>query len=77
LIHTKTKPSPEPDPMEEWRTETANQRGMEWMGADKNVSRRRWKLQQDEHGFEHTSPTHYPSWPSPHSHRSATGPRNQ
>jgi hypothetical protein len=47
------------------------------MGADKNSSRRRWRLQQDEHGFQHTSPTHYPSWPSPHSHWSATGPRNQ
>jgi hypothetical protein len=35
------------------------------------------KLQQDERGFHHTSPTHYPSWPSPHSHWSATGPRNQ
>jgi hypothetical protein len=47
------------------------------MGADKNSSRRRWGLQQDEHGFQHTSPTHYPSWPSPHSHWSATGPWNQ
>jgi hypothetical protein len=47
------------------------------MGADKNSARRRWKLQQDEHGFQHTSPTHYPSWPSPRSHWSATGPRNQ
>jgi hypothetical protein len=47
------------------------------MGADKNSSRRRWKLQQDEHGFQHTSPTHYPSWPSPRSHWSATRPRNQ
>jgi hypothetical protein len=47
------------------------------MGADKNSSRRRWRLQQDEHGFQHTSPTHYPSWPSPCSHWSATGPRNQ
>jgi hypothetical protein len=47
------------------------------MGADKNSSRRRWRLQQDKHGFQHTSPTHYPSWPSPRSHWSATGPRNQ
>jgi hypothetical protein len=47
------------------------------MGADKNSSRRRWKLQQDEHGFQHTSTTHYPNWPSPRSHWSATGPRNQ
>jgi hypothetical protein len=47
-----------------WRTDTANQRGEEWMGADKNSSRRRWRLQQDEHDFQHTSPTHYPSWPS-------------
>jgi hypothetical protein len=49
----------------------------EWMGADKNSSRRRWRLQQDEHAFQHTSPTHYPSWPSPRSHWSATGPMNQ
>jgi hypothetical protein len=47
------------------------------MGADKNSSRRRWKLQQDEHDFQHTSPTHYPKWSSPRSHLSATGPRNQ
>jgi hypothetical protein len=53
------------------------ERGGELMGADKNSSRRRWKLQQDEHGLQHTSPTHYPSWPSPRSHWSATGPRNQ
>jgi hypothetical protein len=52
------------------------QRG-EWMGADKNSSRMRWRLQQDERGFQHTSPTHYPSWPSPRGHWSATGPRNQ
>jgi hypothetical protein len=60
-----------------WRTDTANQRGGEWMGADKNSSQWRWKLQQDERGFQHTSPTHYPSWPSPRSHWSATEPRNQ
>jgi hypothetical protein len=47
------------------------------MGADKNSSQRRWKLQQGEHGFQHTSPTQYPSWPSPRSHWSATGPMNQ
>jgi hypothetical protein len=47
------------------------------MGAGKNSSSRRWQLQQDEHGFQHTSLTHYPCWPSPHSHWSATGPRNQ
>jgi hypothetical protein len=47
------------------------------MGADKNSSRRRWKLLQDEHGFQHTSPTHYPSLRSPRSHWNATGPRNQ
>jgi hypothetical protein len=49
----------------------------EWMGFDKNSSPRRWGFQQDEHGFQHTSPTHYPSWPSPCSHWSATGPRSQ
>jgi hypothetical protein len=48
-----------------------------WMGADKNYSRRRWRLQQDEHGFQHTSPPHYPSCPVPRNHWSATGPRNQ
>jgi hypothetical protein len=47
------------------------------MRADKSSSQRRWRLQQDEHGFQHTSPTHYPSWPSKRSHWSATGPRNQ
>jgi hypothetical protein len=47
------------------------------MGADKNSSRRRWRLQQDEHGFQHTSPTHYPSLSSPRRHWSATRPRNQ
>jgi hypothetical protein len=52
-------------------------RGGGWMGADKNSSRRRWRLQQDEHGFQHTTPTHYPSWPSSRSHWSATRPRNQ
>jgi hypothetical protein len=60
-----------------WRTDTVNQIGGEWMGADKNSSRRRWRLQQDEHGFQHTSLTHYPSCPSPRSHWSATGPKNQ
>jgi hypothetical protein len=44
------------------------------MGANKNSSRRRWKLQQDEHD---TSLTHYPNWSSPRSHWSATRPRNQ
>jgi hypothetical protein len=47
------------------------------MGAEKNSSRRRWGLQQDEHEFQHTSLSHYPGWPSPCSHWSATGPRNQ
>jgi hypothetical protein len=47
------------------------------MGADKNSSRRRSKLQQDEHGFQHMSPTHYQGWSSPRSHWSSTGPRNQ
>jgi hypothetical protein len=49
----------------------------EWMGADKNSSQRRWRLQQDEHNFQHTSPTYYPSWPRPRNHWNATGPRNQ
>jgi hypothetical protein len=47
------------------------------MGADKNSSQRRWILQQDEHCFQQTSPTYYPSWSGPRSHWSATGPRNQ
>jgi hypothetical protein len=47
------------------------------MGANKNSSRRRWRLQQDEYDFQHTSPTHYPNWPSPRSHWSATEPRKQ
>jgi hypothetical protein len=49
----------------------------EWMGVDKNSSQRRWRLQQDEHNFQHTSPTYYPSWPRPRNHWNATGPRNQ
>jgi hypothetical protein len=49
----------------------------EWMGVNKNTSWRRWRLQQDEHDFQHTSSTHYPSWTRPRSHWSATGPRNQ
>jgi hypothetical protein len=48
-----------------------------WMGADKNSSRRGCRLQQDERGFQHTTPTHYPSWPSPRSHWGDTRPRNQ
>jgi hypothetical protein len=47
------------------------------MGADKNSSRWRSKLQLDERGFRHTSSTYYQDWPSPRSHWSATGPRNQ
>jgi hypothetical protein len=47
------------------------------MGADKNSSRVRWRLQQDEHGFQHTSLTHYPKWLSPRSHWSSTEPSNQ
>jgi hypothetical protein len=76
--HTRPRTLPRrvPPPRPSWRTDTANQRGG-WMGADKNSSRRRWRLQQDEHSFQHTSPIHYPSWPSPHGHWSATGPRNQ
>jgi hypothetical protein len=31
------------------------------MRADKNSFRRRRELQQDEHGFQHTSLTHYPT----------------
>jgi hypothetical protein len=46
-------PSPQGDSLcSIWRTDTANQRGGQWMGADKNSSWRRWKLQQDEHGFQ-------------------------
>jgi hypothetical protein len=47
------------------------------MGPDKNSSRRRCRLQQDEHGFLHTSSTHYPNRPSPRSHWSANETRNQ
>jgi hypothetical protein len=43
------------------------------MGADKNSSRRRRRLQQDEHGFQHTSPTQLPKLVK----TSATDPRNQ
>jgi hypothetical protein len=47
------------------------------MRADKNSSRRRWKLQQDEHGNQARLRLNYPSWSRPRSHWSATGPRNQ
>jgi hypothetical protein len=47
------------------------------MGADKNSYRRRWRLQQDEHSFQHMTPAHYPSWSNPRSHWSSTEPRNQ
>jgi hypothetical protein len=47
------------------------------MGADKNSSRWRSKLQQDERGYQHMSLTRYPSWSSPRSHKSATRPTNQ
>jgi hypothetical protein len=51
------------------------------MGADKNSSRRRLKLQQDElarsNPQSHTLRTSTFRLPKPHSHWSATGPRNK
>jgi hypothetical protein len=51
------------------------------MGADKNFSRRRLKLQQDELArSDPQNPTLRTSTfrlPKPHSHWSATGPRNK
>jgi hypothetical protein len=47
------------------------------VGADKNSSRRRWKLQQDEHGNQARLRLNYPRWSRPRSHWSATGPKNQ
>jgi hypothetical protein len=47
------------------------------MRADKNSSRRRCELQQDEHDFQKRLRPGYPSWSRPRSHWSATGPRNQ
>jgi hypothetical protein len=51
------------------------------MGADKNSSRRRLKLQQDELSRSdpqnHTLCTSTFRFPKPHSHWSATGPRNK
>jgi hypothetical protein len=51
------------------------------MGADKNSSRRRLKLQQDELARsdpqKHTLRTSTFRLPKPRSHWSATGPRNK
>jgi hypothetical protein len=51
------------------------------MGADKNSSRRRLKLQQDELARSdpqnHTLHTSIFRLPKPRSHKSATGPRNK
>jgi hypothetical protein len=51
------------------------------MGADKNSSQRRLKLQQDELAQSdpqnHTLRTSTFRLPKPRSHRSATGPRNK
>jgi hypothetical protein len=51
------------------------------MGADKNYSRRRLKLQKDELARSdpqnHTLHTSTFRFPKPHSHLSATGPRNK
>jgi hypothetical protein len=38
------------------------------MGVDKNSSRRRYRLQQDEHDFQHTSPTQLLSYGPPWAH---------
>jgi hypothetical protein len=35
-------------------------REVDWMRVDKIFPRRRWELQQDEHGFQNTSPTQLP-----------------
>jgi hypothetical protein len=55
--------------------------GGEWMGADKNSSWRRLKLQQDEltrsDPQNHTLRTSIFRLPNPRSHWSATGPRNK
>jgi hypothetical protein len=63
------------------KDQLGDQRGGEWMWADKNSSRRRLKLQQDElarsdpqNHMLHTSTF---CLPKPRSHWSATGPRNQ
>jgi hypothetical protein len=47
------------------------------MRVDKNCSRRRLNLQQDEHCNQACLRLNYPSWSRPRSHWSATGPRNQ
>jgi hypothetical protein len=58
-----------------------DQRGGEWMGADKNSSRGRLKLRQDELAQSdpqnHTLRTSTFRLPKPRSHWSATGPRNK
>jgi hypothetical protein len=58
-----------------------DQRGGEWMGADKNSSRRRLKLWQDEPARSdpqnHTLRTSTFRLPTPRSHWSATSHRNK
>jgi hypothetical protein len=58
-----------------------DQRGGEWMGADKNSSRGRLKLRQDElarsNPRNHTLRNSTFRLPKPRSHWSATGPRNK
>jgi hypothetical protein len=58
-----------------------DQRGGEWMGADKNSSRGRLKLRQDElarsNPRNHTLHTSTFRLRKPRSHWSATGPRNK
>jgi hypothetical protein len=60
-----------------WKTDTGDQRGGIWMGADKNSSRRRWTLQQDKHNNQARHRLNYPSWSRSCSHWISTGPRNQ
>jgi hypothetical protein len=61
-----------PDGPESWTREG------EWMWADKNSSRTRCLLQQDEHGQPtNFSDLYYPSLPRSYSHWSATDPKNK
>jgi hypothetical protein len=52
-------------------------KGGEWIDTDKNFFLKEIETPTRWTRLQHTSPTHYPSWPRPRNHWSASGPRNQ
>jgi hypothetical protein len=59
------------------RTDTANQRGGSEWEPIKNLLEGDGGSNKMNTTSNTRLPTYYPSWPTPHSHWSATGPRNQ